>query len=214
MRPQDFQGDYQRPGLLPERRPSRWPLLAMIVVVGFVAGIGAALTDNGVVEQMIALFGHRAAPAASVVPPTVPPRPVPADDLPAPSRLRPANQSPPVAIQAARDGHFYLTATVNGTDIRFLVDTGATVVVLGGQDAARLGVHPAPSEFTHMVETAHGQVRLARTTLRSVRVGALQIDNVTALVGDGGVGMSLLGMSFLQRFDRYEVRDRTLYLYP
>lgn len=213
MTPDDDQGGLERPGLLPGGRSTRWPLLAMVVIVGFAAGIGAALTDDRVVEQMIRLLGQRTPAAIRAATPSERPPAPPTAEPPVLPALRPANQLPPVAVQAARDGHFYLTATVNGTDIRFLIDTGATVVVLSAQDAARLGLRPASWEYTHLVETAHGRIRLAQATLNSVRVGALQVDDVTALVGDAGIGISLLGMSFLQRLDRYEVRDRTMYLY-
>ncbi len=193
---------------------SRWPLLVLIVVVGFVAGIGVALTDPASLEQLTRLIERRPPPERVAVPLNAPtPSPVPTEEPSPSSRLRPANRSQPVTVQAARDGHFYVTAAVNGVDIRFLIDTGATAVVLSAGDAARVGLRPGSWEFTQLVETANGRVRLARTSLRTVRVGGLQVDNVMALVSNSGPRMSLLGMSFLQRLDRFEVRDRTLYLY-
>ncbi|MGX9353875.1 retropepsin-like aspartic protease family protein [Roseobacteraceae bacterium S113] len=110
------------------------------------------------------------------------------------------------------DGHYYLTAEVNGAQTRFVVDTGATSVVLT-QDAARAaGLDPSELAFTSIARTANGSVRTAPVVLDSLNVGAVEARGVRAVVNEGDMPESLLGMSYLQRFDRIEIADGLLIL--
>ncbi len=112
-------------------------------------------------------------------------------------------------IPAAENGHFYVDAVVNGTPLPFMVDTGATFVVVSRETAADLGLRPANHEFTVRVQTANGIIRSAPVTLRQFQIGSLTIRDVEALVTDTPLGGSLLGLSFLGRLESYEVqRDR------
>ena len=94
-------------------------------------------------------------------------------------------------------GHYVVEAMVNGTPVDFLVDTGASHVVLAPADAARLGFRPAQLRFTGRAETANGTVGLAPVTLRELRIGQLSRHGVAAVVNEAPMGISLLGMSFL-----------------
>lgn len=114
-----------------------------------------------------------------------------------------------LTIPAGRGGHFYVDAQVDGTAVRFLVDTGATRVVLDPADARRIGIHVRAPDFTGRAGTANGVVRIAPVTLRRVRIGPLALRHVEAAVNEAPMGISLLGMSFLERLDGYAVeRDR------
>jgi aspartyl protease family protein len=102
-------------------------------------------------------------------------------------------------------GHFLTDSTVNGASIRFLVDTGATLVALPGKDARRLGIDfsGGPRGYT---QTANGPAPMYRVKLDSVKVGDIELLNVDAVVLDGGgLAQPLLGMSFLNRVEM--VRD-------
>lgn len=105
-----------------------------------------------------------------------------------------------IVLPRARDGHYYATLTIGGTDVEFVVDTGATNVVLSRPDAERLGLDPDAMAFTGEAMTANGTVRTARVTLSDVELGPLRDDILRAYVTDGEMDVSLLGMDFLGRF--------------
>lgn len=116
-------------------------------------------------------------------------------------------------IRSGTDGHFVAAADVDGTDVRFLVDTGASSVVLTPEDAERIGLRVSERDFTLVYHTANGTVRAAPVTLRHVRIGSLVVRDVEAAVNEVSIGISLLGMSFLSRLDGYQVQGNQLILY-
>ena len=118
------------------------------------------------------------------------------------------------AIPKAGDGHFWANAVVNQKAVRFLVDTGATVVVLTPADAQRLGFDQNSLDFNQKVVTANGQTFAAAVTLTTVGVGTSTIHNVDALVVKDGLSTSLLGMSYLGRLSRFEATPSSLILHP
>ncbi len=120
-----------------------------------------------------------------------------------------------VELHRARDGHFHLEARVTGPEggepqtIRFIVDTGATELVLSRGDAERLGYQLDELAFLGTARTANGVVRTAMVRLDQVQVGERADRGVRALVNEGELEVSLLGMGFLDRFARIEMtRDR------
>lgn len=116
-----------------------------------------------------------------------------------------------VEVPRARDGHFYLTLQVNGAPVDFVVDTGATDVVLTRADAARVGLDPERLRFSGTALTANGRVAIAPVRLDEVRLGHAVDRRVRASVNAGELFQSLLGMSYLQRFERIEIaRDRLI----
>ncbi len=117
------------------------------------------------------------------------------------------------AIPKAQDGHFWANATVNSHAVHFLVDTGATVVVLTEADAQRLGFDKSNLTYDRKVITAMGPAQAAQVTLSSVGVGESTVHNVEALIIPQG-GTSLLGMSYLGRLSRIEATPSSLILHP
>jgi aspartyl protease family protein len=113
-------------------------------------------------------------------------------------------------LPAGRDGHVMIDAVVNGVPVRFLVDTGATLVTLSPKDAAAAGVGGGLS-YSLTFETANGRTRAAPITLREIRIGQLELDDVSGAVVENA-RMSLLGQSFLNRLQGYEMRDGVLVL--
>ena len=112
-----------------------------------------------------------------------------------------------MTIEPGQNGHFSVTAEVDGRRIDFLIDTGASVIALRRQDAGRLGIYPAAREYTVNVATANGMVRGAPVELNLVEIGSLSVHDVAAIVlPDEALGENLLGMSFLQRV-RWAHRD-------
>lgn len=119
-----------------------------------------------------------------------------------------------VNFRAGRDGHFHVEAHVNGSRLRFLVDTGASLVVLSPADARRLGFDLDRLAFTQLTETANGLGRGAPVMLRDVVVGGLRVADVAASVNQAEMSESLLGMSFLRRIGGFEVDGDRLTLRP
>ena len=115
-----------------------------------------------------------------------------------------------IRFRIGADGHFRIEAMVDGTPVRFLVDTGATSVVLSPNDARRLGYDPAKLSFTGFADTANGTVRTAPIRLGHLVVGDIRLTDLPAEVNQAAMGSSLLGMSFLDHLRSYEVRDGML----
>lgn len=105
-----------------------------------------------------------------------------------------------VILTADARGHFVTTGNINGTTVRFLVDTGASMVSIGAGDARRIGLDPSKGE-PGIVNTANGQAMVSRVKLNSVRVGDVVVNNVDALVHQHDLPVTLLGMSFLNRME-------------
>ncbi len=127
---------------------------------------------------------------------------------------RPTVHGEAVVVRARADGHFALEARVDGALVRFLVDTGASDVVLSPADAERLGFDTGTLRYTRTYHTANGTVAGAPVRLGYVAIGPLVVENVHASVNKAAMGQSLLGMSFLRRLSGYEVAGDRLVLHP
>src|SRR5436305_10698628 len=125
------------------------------------------------------------------------------------SVLRPSANT--LVYHAGSDGHFVVPGTANGAPVRFLVDTGATLVVLTPSDARAAGIEPGTLVFDKAMRTANGTVPAATMVLREVRVGGISIGDVRAAV-TGKASQSVLGMSFLSRLKGFEMRQDRLTL--
>ena len=105
-----------------------------------------------------------------------------------------------LVVPRSADGHYYLTLTINGREIRFVADTGATNLVLSPADAVAVGIDTGKLTFMHRAETANGTVDIARTTLDQVVLGPFVDKSVTAWVNGAAMEGSLLGMDYLGMF--------------
>lgn len=99
----------------------------------------------------------------------------------------------------ADDGLFYVPATVNGKRVRFLLDTGANMVVLTPEDARRIGVEVGVDGATDSIETAAGRSSMDRVMLDQVHVAGQDVKRVEAAVVRDGLHVSLLGQNLLSR---------------
>ena len=116
-------------------------------------------------------------------------------------------------LSSDRAGHFEADARVNGRSLDFVVDTGASLVVLRESDANRLQIFPSPSEYTAVVSTANGKIKAAPVKLDRIEIGDITVFDVPALVlPDEALGRNLLGVSFLSRLRRYEFADGRMVL--
>lgn len=110
------------------------------------------------------------------------------------------------------DGHFYVTANVEGRPVDFVVDTGASHLMLTKDDATRLGRFITDKELVHEFHTANGVNYAAKIKLATMRIGDKDFANVDAFVLPKGLSVSLLGQSVLQRFTAVEMRQSTMEL--
>jgi aspartyl protease family protein len=127
----------------------------------------------------------------------------------------PVSQVGPHSLSLAPDsrGHFLTEARINGQQVNFMVDTGASVVAVNESSAARFGVYPSRGDFTADVTTANGAIKGARTRLAMVDVGGLVLRDVDALVlPDEALSENLLGLSFLSRLKRFEYSNGQMVL--
>jgi aspartyl protease family protein len=117
-----------------------------------------------------------------------------------------------IVLPRQPNGHYYLTLDVNDVPVEFVVDTGASQIVLSQTDAARVGIDPASLRYLGLANTANGQVRTAPVWLDRVSLDDLQDFDVPAVVNDGQMDGSLLGMTYIDSFDTIQIRDGELIL--
>lgn len=115
-----------------------------------------------------------------------------------------------IEIPRAADGHYYLVLDIAGKPLEFMVDTGASNVVLSQEDARGLGIDPETLVYLGSAMTANGRVRTARVTLQDVALGPVQDPTMVAYVNDGDMDGSLLGMDYLGRFRIEIAGDRMI----
>jgi aspartyl protease family protein len=118
----------------------------------------------------------------------------------------PAPATDSLSYPVDANGHVVVEATIDGVELRLLVDTGASLVSLTPADARAAGIDADRLAFTGRALTANGAVRLAPVTLREIRIGQLTIENVPGAVLEN-LNVSLLGMSFLSRLRSYRMAD-------
>lgn len=169
-------------------------VMGSAILTAALAGVGMISLDNRMHDD-----------SASAPPPAVA---MAVQDAPAGADAR------VTAIPKSNDGHFWATALVNEKAVHFLVDTGATEVVLTPADAQRLGFDASNLTYDHKVLTANGQTQAAFVTLTTVGIGRSELANVDALVVKDGLSTSLLGMSYLGRLSRIEATPSSLVLHP
>ena len=119
-----------------------------------------------------------------------------------------------VEVDRAQDGHFYLTLDINSVPTRFVVDTGATDIVLSRDDAMAAGIDVDLIAFSGSATTANGVVNTAPVVLGTVALGERLDTQVSAVVNGGALHESLLGMTYLRRFTRLEITQDRLILEP
>ena len=172
-----------------------------LIAVGalFASGLVTAMLGSYIATGLVDVTGTPVRPAAAARPGAA-----------AGPSLALAVANAPLTYRADPSGHFYITAQVNGAPIRFLVDTGASVVALTPDDARLAGIFMQGLQYTESMGTANGEARAAQTSLRDIRLEQLFIGDVAAVVMEKPMPVSLLGMSFLRRLKGYSIKDGVL----
>jgi aspartyl protease family protein len=109
-------------------------------------------------------------------------------------------------------GQFAIDANVDDVPVHFMMDTGASGVILSKADALRLGLNPQSLSYTAQFSTANGLVRAAPVKLGTLQIGSLRTEGVSAWVNEGDLDQSLLGMTYLSTLGRIEIKGDTLIL--
>lgn len=115
-----------------------------------------------------------------------------------------------IAIAANEDGGFYVYGEVNGTQVRFAIDTGASDVVLSPVDAERAGIAVTSLTFDRIYNTANGAGSGAPVRLTSLQIGPIARADFPASVNRKGLSSSLLGMTFLRTLKSFEISKERL----
>ena len=132
----------------------------------------------------------------------------PANDL-----REPTTSGRSLMLESDRQGHFQVEARVEGRFVDFVVDTGASLVVLRESSAARAGIRPQPRDYTATAVTANGRIKAAPARIDRIEVGGITVYDVPAMVlPDEVLSKNLLGVSFLSRLRRYEYANGRLLL--
>jgi aspartyl protease family protein len=119
-----------------------------------------------------------------------------------------------VEVARAFNGDFQVTAEINGARVGMVLDTGASSVVLTRDDAKAAGLPLEVLVYSANIDTANGRTRAAPVTLDRIAIGGLVERSVAALVAQPGqLKTSLLGISFLNRLQSWEVRGDRLLLH-
>lgn len=147
-------------------------------------------------------------------PPTDRNMPPPArfDSLETPPRQ--SNTGNAVVLQREADGHFYTNASVNGTPIRVMIDTGASSIALTRADAQKSGLFLSENDFNEVGRGAGGEIRLRRVLFDRVAVGSIEARGVSGVVIGGDGDISLLGQSFLATLGSVTIEGDRMVLLP
>ncbi len=177
--------------------------MAQISKIAFFLGL-IALLFAGAVQNggFLALRPQAAAEQAAAA------RPVP--ENPTPPAMAAASHASfgVVELEPDRNAQYQTDIEIDGTSLHAMVDTGATFVTLTAEDARQLNIDPPASAFNMQMQTANGTSRVARVSLREIRIDDITVHDVDALVArPGALNISLLGMSFLKKLESFQVAD-------
>jgi aspartyl protease family protein len=132
---------------------------------------------------------------------------------PANEPREPTSSGRSLMLESDRQGHFQVEARVEGRFVDFVVDTGASLVVLRETTAAQVGIRLQPHDYTATAVTANGKIMAARATIGRIEVGGIAVYDVPAMVlPDEALAKNLLGVSFLSRLKRYEYANGRMML--
>lgn len=124
-----------------------------------------------------------------------------------------ASQIRTASLRKEGDGHYWASARVNGVAVKFLVDTGATLVALNKRDARRIGLDLNNLQQSIDVRTAAGRVKAAGAVIESMEIDGVEVEDVSAVVMEDGLEYSLLGMSFLNRLESWDVTPNAIIIH-
>lgn len=118
-----------------------------------------------------------------------------------------------IRIRQSLDGHFWVDATLNGQQVRFLIDSGATTTSISSDTARRANIEPSVG-LPALVRTANGVVSVDRGRAERLAVGHIERENLAVHISDAFGDMNVLGMNFLSSLSGWGVEGNWLILRP
>ena len=208
-------------------------LVSWLIYVGVALGLVAMLVGIGIAWHYRASIGWMAATVAvwtiiagifitvyvqqmAGTPQEAAPAPSSEQQTPAVATPAPASAEPDASslrIFPDGNGNYRVQGLVNGATVQFLVDTGATNVLLTPADARRAGIDPDQLQYRQMFQTPNGQVKGADIVIYQLAVGPIRLVNIPGAVLRTDIDTSLLGVSFLSRLSGYEVENGAMILH-
>jgi aspartyl protease family protein len=125
---------------------------------------------------------------------------------------KPAWYGGEMVLEREDDGHFYATAKVDGGDYRMLVDTGASMVALTGEDAQNMGLDWDPNALAPVARGVGGPVMGVPVKIHDIAVGDFEAHDIEAVIIPDGLAVSLLGQSFLRHVPKVDIAGDNLTL--
>ena len=130
-------------------------------------------------------------------------------------RVNRAKNAGNILIPRDRDGQYWVSLYVNGTPIRFMVDTGASHISLRYEDAEMAGLNPAALDYIYIFKTVNGVSHKAMIKLDYISLKSIEFFNIPASVSKPGqLNVSLLGMNFLNKLSGFNVENNLMVLRP
>ncbi len=180
------------------RKERRAPLLVCISMVASL-GLGGALLGGTAYGQALAGGLFRFIPLlAPTLEPGAGPRATERSDH-------------VIRIKADSNGHYYVKGNADGVPLEFMIDSGATNIVLTKEAAGRL--HVGPLSFDITTNTANGRIQSAQITIHSLTIGPYTVSDIPAVVNGGELDEPLLGMSWLRLFRSIEIENGVMTLH-
>jgi aspartyl protease family protein len=124
----------------------------------------------------------------------------------------PVHEGQEIRIPMAIDGHFWVDGQINGEDVKFLVDSGATMTTIGRNTAERVGLEISPTR-NQVVRTGNGLIKVSTGRASTMSVGEIERADMSVHVADNE-DLNVLGMNFLSSLQRWGVEGRWLILVP
>lgn len=134
------------------------------------------------------------------------------DAVPEYTKITP-HQIRTASLRKEGDGHYWATARVNGSAVKFLVDTGATMISLTRRDARKIGVNTDTLVRNVDVRTAAGRMKAGTVMIDRIEIDGVVLEDVQAVVLEEGLEYSLLGMSFLNRLEGWDVTPNAIVIH-
>jgi len=117
-------------------------------------------------------------------------------------------------VRMSSDGHFWVLASINGTNRRMLIDSGATVTAISGQTAREAKVETGTGLAPVVLRTANGAAPAQTGKVKEIRVGNIVARNLRIVTSPGMGSLNVIGMNFLSKLESWRVEGRTLILVP
>lgn len=196
---------------------ARQPLLALAMAAIFVSVLAAMLRQAApLLSGLLRGLGNLGLLAALLLTIAQATRMTSGTDLALPQFGMPRQsvEGGETRVPMQRDGHFWVTATINGVEREFLVDTGATLTAISPATADEAAVRPNAFGRSVMMRTANGTVQARLATIDELRLGNVVARKLDAVVAPGLGDANVLGMNLLSRLASWRVEDGTLILVP